>query len=252
MDKRESLYRAGFSDREIAEQLGKSRSAVTLWRLGQKLPPNPAKTKRYKERERAKGLFKRGELVALYEGGIPVTRIAELDGTDPITVHHHIRRNRDGGCGRFGLPLGCPPMDDAEKAYLAGLMDGEGAVQALSPYTRSTGEKVWYARVSIGMTHLDTIDWIHSRTGIGCLHAPKPTNDRQQAYYWIATSRPAIGVLEAIRPWLRTKAAQADWVLSAGHALNESQKWELTKLNAASSGGRNLSDESRERLKQEN
>lgn len=103
-------------------------------------------------------------------------------------------------------------LTDAEAAYLAGLIDGEGTV-TLSRIHRN---QMRYLVLSVCNNELGIIDWVHSVTGIG-----KITRKRRASAHhglnltWRVSSRRALSVLETVSPYMHSyKRKRAELALA--------------------------------------
>ncbi len=98
--------------------------------------------------------------------------------------------------------------------YTAGLFDGEGSIiiQRAKPNSK-LGQKspVYWLSVSIGMTDKETIMWLKKTFG-GNITPEILVNwrpSRKPYFHWRITSRQALGFLESILPYLRSKQKQS-------------------------------------------
>jgi hypothetical protein len=94
-------------------------------------------------------------------------------------------------------------MRATDGAYVAGLFDGEGCVRwADTP------------RVSITSCWPHHLHWIKRTFGFGNVRLiPSQSPNHRTAYRWEASGKNAVTFLEAIRPFLREKAHQADLLI---------------------------------------
>lgn len=112
----------------------------------------------------------------------------------------------------------CRVLTEAQAAYLAGLIDGEGYVGVTRAETsrsaRTSRRGVSYrAMVSVAMTDRRPLDYGHQATGVGTIRARKMgPRDRRQAYNWNIWSQQATDLLAQLRPHLIVKAELADIV----------------------------------------
>jgi hypothetical protein len=108
-------------------------------------------------------------------------------------------------------------MKSTEKAWLAGIIDGEGCIHIRknSPTERSKHRSVMYSLVlKVSMCHRETIDRIHAIVGLGHVSrsaSAKPNH--QEAWAWYTQSREAGFVLQAVLPYLVTKGVEANTAL---------------------------------------
>lgn len=118
-------------------------------------------------------------------------------------------------------------MTESEKAYIAGLFDGEGSIviAVTKPSTkRKTKSPSHWLQVGITNTDRPLIDWLHSIAGGHvCDNSHSPSRKRQRpCFAWRKNSNQAMEFLRDIRPYLRAKAEQADIAITfqserAGH-----------------------------------
>lgn len=104
-------------------------------------------------------------------------------------------------------------ITDIDKAYLAGMIDGEGAIY-ICKYVRKDHGRVYsvnsfIADVSISNTNLAVIEWMQSLWG-GYLNARKPRESRYRINYQLVWRRDAaLRIIEDVLPYLRIKKVQA-------------------------------------------
>lgn len=104
-------------------------------------------------------------------------------------------------------------LSETDKAYAAGLVDGEGCV---SSYYNSG---VFEVRVVIAMTALGVIEWLHSTFG-GDLRLKQVRNtNHKQVYIWQLRAKECIPFLEAVLPYLKLKAKQAEIVMAMANTI---------------------------------
>lgn len=100
-------------------------------------------------------------------------------------------------------------LSDVERAYLAGLIDGEGTVRIMRAL------KKWYAPfIQVTNTDKSMMDWLQNilgTKGIGRLYVEQPKNPkfRTKYVYNIASVQGAKQILEQITDILTTKRKQA-------------------------------------------
>jgi hypothetical protein len=106
---------------------------------------------------------------------------------------------------------------ETDKAYLAGILDGEGCIGYYNANPDPEGTPYCHADINITNTHKGVVDWVQQVTGLG---RSKPTNKftvqgRMKAYQWqIAKKQDVREFLEAIDPYLRIKADQSHVLLN--------------------------------------
>lgn len=100
-------------------------------------------------------------------------------------------------------------LTETEKAYLAGLFDGEGTVG----YYFKTKLKYHLAQVAIYNSDPRIMVWIKARLPFGSIATNKVTQYR--GWSWVASGKNNLKeFLLAIRPYLIIKANQVDLLLS--------------------------------------
>lgn len=99
-----------------------------------------------------------------------------------------------------------PPSSVAARAYLAGIIDGEGTISYQAP-----GGSVRHYRVAVIMTCEDTINWLGQWGGTVTTHKRKvPQPNRKPQFLWRVTGHSNVRVvLTAILPYLVTKRQTA-------------------------------------------
>lgn len=124
------------------------------------------------------------------------------------------------------LPLGT--TDDWWAPWLAALIDGEGTVSMPAV----SGGAGWKAQVSIHNTFLPLLERVKELTRVGrVLKKPSSELGKKQNYVWICSSRDALAVLKAARPYMIVKADAADAVIEwqSGRSLGRGGKEPLTE-----------------------
>lgn len=101
------------------------------------------------------------------------------------------------------------PSTSTERAYIAGLFDGEGSV---------VRARTGYYILQIGMTHQGVMEYLASMGG--SMRTEQPPGNRQLLYRWrILARREVIEVLQALLPYLRVKRDLANAALDELLAL---------------------------------
>lgn len=150
-------------------------------------------------------------------------------------------------------------LSDIDKAYIAGLVDGEGSIMITKqmPTSRVSGNVTpqYMFRVSVSNTHKGVLDWLHSKCGgeltdngyIG------GKGGHRLVYEWRIKGQSAIDFIQDIRDFLRIKPAQAWLALEAREqftyrtggygrvsaeelALREGYRLAMQNLNAGRAG----------------
>ncbi len=98
-------------------------------------------------------------------------------------------------------------MRAVEKAWLAGIIEGEGSF-----YTSKRKVKegfVLHARVEVQMTDEDVIRRIHELTGVGyVMERNKRHSHWKQAWRWGVSGIPALRIMKAILPYMHSRRSE--------------------------------------------
>jgi len=103
-------------------------------------------------------------------------------------------------------------MSQADAAYLAGLIDGEGTV-TLARRHRHENRRI---SVSICNTEIALVLAAQRMSGLGVISQKRRNSAHHaQAYVWAVWGRQALDVLRQVQPWMRSyKAGRAALALS--------------------------------------
>jgi intein/homing endonuclease len=103
-----------------------------------------------------------------------------------------------------------PDIMEIEKAYLAGLFDGEGSVGLTACSQRGRISRAYPLAVSISNTHIETIKSLKNLFG-GSTWIKKRRNKKYQpCMQWTLSSQQGLAFLKMIIPYLRIKKEQAE------------------------------------------
>ncbi len=102
-------------------------------------------------------------------------------------------------------------MTETQKAYLAGIIDGEGTVTL----TRCHKNQTPSPQLSVSNTDLELLEYIQNLVGCGQIQAKKKSEPHhRQSWHWQTHSvRDNLYILEQIYPFLRVKKLQAGLIL---------------------------------------
>ena len=110
---------------------------------------------------------------------------------------------------------------DVERAYLAGLLDGEGTIRRATSAPRGNGETRTHALVvTVSNTHIPTMERLHARWGgsLSIRQFSSRMSTRPIAVLrW--TSISAAGLLREIYPFMEIKRGQAEAALTFADEL---------------------------------
>lgn len=117
-------------------------------------------------------------------------------------------------------------------AYTAGLIDGEGHIGIYAQRNKRVKEPSYHLRVGVEMTHKPTVEWLVKVWG-GKVNTYQPKNEAHRLeYIWMIWSNEALALLEAISPYLITKANQA----LLGIAFQKRKQWRSKLLRELPKG----------------
>ena len=109
-------------------------------------------------------------------------------------------------------------IKETEKAYIAGLVDGEGCITIAKrkngQYKKGKG-KPWYYQATVVVSNTDKriVDFVTSRYG-GWITKPKLQENRKQVYNWFVSAEERKRFLQDILQYLVIKKRQAEIILS--------------------------------------
>ena len=106
-------------------------------------------------------------------------------------------------------------MSNTEKAYLAGLIDGEGSIML-----QIRKGKVISTILSITNTDMDMLNWVKNTTGVGNINKQyDETEKRSASWFWRANGGAGEDILKQIFPFLITKKVQANLAIETQERL---------------------------------
>lgn len=104
-------------------------------------------------------------------------------------------------------------LQETDKAYLAGLIDGEGCITITKTQGKVNRTPVYTATVVIAMTNKNVLEYVKAMTGIGSM-AIQDRSQRENysdAYRWFITVTSDIrDLLLSIIPFLHVKKVEAE------------------------------------------
>lgn len=104
-------------------------------------------------------------------------------------------------------------MTKEEKAYMAGIIDGEGSIMLIKFHNNQFPAPC----ISISSTTLELLKWIKSKTNMGKITSKKNYNNKEHknSYSYIVKYNDAIKLLEYIEPYLiiNTKKERAKLII---------------------------------------
>lgn len=104
-------------------------------------------------------------------------------------------------------------------AWAAGFFDGEGTVNLY--LNRTSGRTpYWQRQISVGGTHLPSIEHFLSLVEVGKIYHRPPRKPTHRPFHnWLTTGPKLDQVARALRPFLVTKRKQVDLILRVGSLL---------------------------------
>lgn len=109
-------------------------------------------------------------------------------------------------------------MNELDKAYIAGLFDGEGSVTFGWYKSSKNGKRYGKFFAKISQNDRTVLDWVVSVLGCGTVHARKHINPKWGIQHELVTAYETARILlKTIRPYLKIKAANVDAKLELDH-----------------------------------
>ena len=106
-------------------------------------------------------------------------------------------------------------MTEIEKAYIAGLFDGEGSVDYKQRWEdKQKGRyKVWRISCEISMTHKYVLEWIHEILEFGTVRPKKVPQGMKPQWRWRCSFREALYVAKLLWPHAQTKLHKLEQII---------------------------------------
>tara|TARA_Y100000361_G_C11080124_1_gene300522 strand:+ start:62 stop:484 length:423 start_codon:yes stop_codon:yes gene_type:complete len=110
-------------------------------------------------------------------------------------------------------------IPDTDKAYIAGLFDGEGSIyyKRLKQTRHNRPGKpihnVWNIKMEIAMTDYSVLAWVYEVLGVGTLKPRKVKPGRKKQWRWRCGHRDAYYVCCLIWPWSHTKLDKVQQII---------------------------------------
>jgi len=101
-------------------------------------------------------------------------------------------------------------LKEAEKAYLAGIIDGEGTVTL----ARNRKNETPSPSVTVANNNLELLEWIKGLVGGTIISKKKHKAHHSDSYAWAMRSDKAIQLLKDVRQYLIVKKPQADLIIN--------------------------------------
>lgn len=105
--------------------------------------------------------------------------------------------------------IGDSTVTETEKAYIAGIIDGEGTVTLVRGHRNETHAP----EVSVANTNLDLLEWLRQKIGSGViLKKQRKLSHHSLAYTLKVRDNHAIRLLNDIKQWLIIKRRHAELI----------------------------------------
>ncbi len=139
-------------------------------------------------------------------------------------------------------------VTETDKAYAAGLIDGEGCISIsrvnYKRTSRKTGGSSIAGTLHIAMTDRAAVDYVRQAFGNVGREATTDKSERyarlgwKPTYHWVLSTQQAAAVLKEVLPYLRVKRRQAELLIkladmraSTGAVSYGSSKWGRIKVD---------------------
>ncbi len=140
-------------------------------------------------------------------------------------------------------------IPDTDKAYIAGLFDGEGSVtftrrlEKRKKHNNKPGYRITNTmriRMEISMTDQSVLIWLHEVLGVGTLRPKKVPNKKRvdgtpykPQWRWACTFRDAFYVSCLLWPWAHTKLPKIQQIIEYYTTEGRENVVDLTEYKAA-------------------
>ena len=115
---------------------------------------------------------------------------------------------------------GTHPMTENDKAYIAGLFDGEGSVSYYQRKEKRKGKKkaynFWIIRCELSMTDRYVVEWMHKVLGIGTVIKRLPTKSwtgKKTQWRWRCGYRDALIFAKLLWPYAQVKLHKLEMII---------------------------------------
>jgi hypothetical protein len=109
---------------------------------------------------------------------------------------------------------------ETDRAYAAGLIDGEGSITAYAP---SRSPHSFAISVSVRMCDREPIDWLATTFGGKSILQKRPTKSGTPIFEWKLNSRNAAAFLTLIKPHLKVKGKRAAYAIVLASLLKDNK-----------------------------
>ena len=117
-------------------------------------------------------------------------------------------------------------MTETERAYIAGLFDGEGSVDYAQRWEKRTKGKykVWRIHCEISMTHQYIIEWVHETLGFGTVRPKKVKEGLKPQWRWRCGFRDAYSFAKIVWPHVQVKLHKIEQIIDHYSPEDQSHK----------------------------
>ena len=126
-------------------------------------------------------------------------------------------------------------MNEIDRAYIAGLFDGEGSVSYYQRKEKRKGKKkaynYWMIRCELSMTDQYVVEWIHKTLGFGTLTKRLPTKSwigKKIQWRWRCSHRDALIFAKLMWPYAQVKLHKLEQVMD--HYDVEAVRYDTNKV----------------------
>lgn len=119
-------------------------------------------------------------------------------------------------------------MTDIEKAYIAGIIDGEGTICIQKQYRKAKrygGRHAYTLHVAVEMGCKEVPEYLIQKVGFGSLQSRIRPGYKREMFTWRVTGRNAIKFLEQIRCYLILKNREADIAMAFQGTMVYQNRW---------------------------
>lgn len=100
-------------------------------------------------------------------------------------------------------------LTEPQKAYIAGIIDGEGCITIQPNLRRGAKSKSYSLRCLIATTDYGLMEWVQKTVGMGRIHPRNSRPGNLQGWNYVASSSMAEELLREVFPYLVVKQNQA-------------------------------------------
>jgi hypothetical protein len=121
-------------------------------------------------------------------------------------------------------------VTNAEWAYLAGLIDGEGCLYAYVVNPSGERGQTFEAGLRVGMTDESVLAWAQANTGAGRLRKQQRKERWKPLHVWDLNLTDTARILPELLPYLQVKRRHAELILQfAGNKKDRETRFEIVK-----------------------